>query len=121
MVRLLASQYSGENLEESFFILMQPILNRFDDAKDELLRGFSGMVQQSRYRLESAARELDAVSPMSILQRGYSMITDKKSGKLISSIDNVDEGAETTIRFADGTADAVITALNTLEENNEKL
>ena len=101
-IRLLASQYSGANLEESFFILIQPVLNRFDDMKEELLNGFSNIIREHRHRLDSNVRELYAVSPSSILERGYAILTDKKSGKLIKSAAEAAPGKEAEIRFHDG-------------------
>ena len=101
-IRLLASQYSGANLEESFFILIQPVLNRFDDMKEELLNGFSNIIREHRHRLDSNIRELYAVSPSSILERGYAILTDKKSGQLIKSAAEAAPGTEAEIRFHDG-------------------
>ena len=101
-IRLLASQYSGANLEESFFILIQPVLNRFDDMKEELLNGFSNIIREHRHRLDSNVRELYAVSPSSILERGYAILTDKKSGQLIKSAAEAAPGKEAEIRFHDG-------------------
>ncbi|MDC7228197.1 MAG: exodeoxyribonuclease VII large subunit [Spirochaetales bacterium] len=107
-IRLLASKYSGANLEESFFILIQPVLNRFDDMKEELITNFSNAVKDRRHRLDGAARELNAVSPQSILERGYTIMTDKQTGRLIKSAAEAEPGSEALVRFHDGTADVSI-------------
>lgn len=107
-IRLISSQYSGSKLEESFFILIQPILSQFDDLKDGLLSGFTEKIRESRYHLNSAIKELEAVSPQSILERGYTIITNKKTGRLIASVKDAKEETEAELRFHDGTASAVI-------------
>lgn len=115
-IKLIASQYSGRSLEESFFILIQPVLARFDDLKDELLDSFTDRIRDKRYRLDSAVRELNAVSPQSILERGYTIMTDRKTGKLIASAEQASAGTEAEVRFHDGTAEVLIK-----ENNIEKL
>ena len=120
-IRLLSSRYTGENLEESFYILMQPVLARFDDYKEELLSGFTGRVRDTRFRLEAAVRELEAVSPLAILKRGYSVVSEKDTGRLISSAADAAAGLEAEIRFHDGRASALITENYPMEETNEEL
>ncbi len=115
-IRLLASQYSGEKIEESFFILIQPVLSRFDDLKEELLSSFTEKIREKRYRLDTAANELNAVSPIATLKRGYTIITDKKNGRLIGSADAAVKSEDAVVRFHDGKADVKI-----LEVTDEKL
>ncbi|MBI9108325.1 MAG: exodeoxyribonuclease VII large subunit [Spirochaetales bacterium] len=107
-IRLLSSRYTGVNLEENFYILMQPVLSLFDDYKEELLSEFTGKIRETRYRLDSALRELNAVSPYSILKRGYSVVTERGTGRLIASASDAVPGTETEIRFHDGRASALI-------------
>ncbi|HAK44958.1 MAG TPA: exodeoxyribonuclease VII large subunit [Spirochaeta sp.] len=107
-IRLLASQYSGANLEESFFILIQPVLGRFDDLKEELISGFSDRIKDHRHRLETAVRELYAVSPQAILERGYTIMTDKESGRRLKSANDAKPGADALVKFHDGTAEVSI-------------
>lgn len=115
-IRLLSSQYTGSKLEESFFILIQPVLSRFDDLKESLLGGFTDRVREIRYQLDSAVKELEAVSPQSILERGYAIITEKNTGRLIASAEDAVPGTEAELKFHDGTASAVIR-----ENNSEEL
>ena len=101
-IRLLASRYSGENLEESFFILIQPVLSRFDDLKEGLLNSFTEKIREQRYRYETAIRELNAVSPQSTLERGYTIVTDRNTGRLIGSAVEAETGTDAVLRFHDG-------------------
>ncbi len=87
---------------------MQPVLSRFDDYKEELISGFTGKIREARVRFESAERELKAVSPFAILERGYSVVTESGTGRLISSAADAAPGLDAEIRFHDGSATAVI-------------
>ena len=106
-IRLLASRYTGENLEESFFILIQPVLSRFDDLKEELLGGLSEKLREHRYRLESAQRELMAVSPQAILERGYTLAVNKQNGELLDSVSKTEKNMEAELIFHDGKTDII--------------
>ncbi|MDC7126412.1 MAG: exodeoxyribonuclease VII large subunit [Spirochaetales bacterium] len=111
-IHLTASRYTGDSLEESFFIMLQPVLSRFDDLKESLLFNFRTMIKDHRLRLDALSRELEAVSPEAILKRGYSMVYDKNKGTLIKEASETQKGADIEIKFYDGTIDAQITGDN---------
>ena len=52
--------------------------------------------------------KLEAINPMQVLQRGYTLVTDRK-GRILSGVQEARETGNVSIRFADGTADAVVT------------
>ena len=54
-----------------------------------------------RSRLEQAQRQLQALSPVSILERGYALVFDS-SGKLLKSSEQVQSGDEISARLARG-------------------
>jgi exodeoxyribonuclease VII large subunit len=58
-----------------------------------------------RSRLEQIERQLRALSPIAILDRGYALIFDG-SGKLVKSSAQVEAGSEITARLAKGTVTA---------------
>ncbi len=51
---------------------------------------------------------LEAINPMKVLQRGYTLVTDRE-GRILSGVRQARETGNVRIRFADGTADAVVT------------
>ena len=51
---------------------------------------------------------LEAISPMKVLQRGYTLVTDRE-GRILSGVRQAREAGNVKIRFADGAADAVVT------------
>jgi len=59
-------------------------------------------------KVESTNRQLEAVSPQSILNRGYTITTRKKGGELIRSAADVKTGDKLLTRFVDGQVESVV-------------
>ncbi len=53
-------------------------------------------------RLQIAARTLHSVSPLATLDRGYAIVTDAASGRVLTRARDVDEGSDIRARLADG-------------------
>ena len=58
-------------------------------------------LREARARLEGTAARLESVSPLSVLSRGYALVTDR-AGLPITSAAGVKPGARLGLRFADG-------------------
>ena len=67
------------------------------------------MVEAKRVGLSGAMMRLDALSPLSVLDRGYSVVM--RDEHVVSSVLELDEGSNIVIRFKDGTAEANITTV----------
>jgi exodeoxyribonuclease VII large subunit len=108
-IRLLLGQFSPENLERNFRMLIQPALLRLDDAKEELVRGMKEICVSARHRLELIDREFEAASPMEILAKGYALVSDSETGTLLSNSAQTEEGKNISIRLAEGNLGARVT------------
>lgn len=53
-------------------------------------------------RLSSTIRHLDALSPLKVMERGYSLVYDEQESKLVKSIDDVHTGDLITVKVMDG-------------------
>lgn len=62
------------------------------------------IISKKQNALIKNVSKLDALSPLKVLSRGYSLATDK-SGKSITSIDEAKSGEEFSLKFHDGTAE----------------
>lgn len=58
-------------------------------------------------RLNQMRERLEAINPMRVLERGYTMITDR-SGRVLTGTRAAKEAEEIRIRFADGTVEAFV-------------
>jgi exodeoxyribonuclease VII large subunit len=105
--RLLIRPFSMEDLEYRFRAILQPRLVRFDDAKEGLLDALSGGVSELRRRLELALRGLEAGSPLAILERGFSVVVNEKTGKLVRRAADAGPGDRLAIRPLEGRITAI--------------
>ncbi|MNJ56891.1 Exodeoxyribonuclease 7 large subunit [compost metagenome] len=53
-------------------------------------------------RLSSTIRHLDALSPLKVMERGYSLVYDEQESKLVKSIDDIHPGDLITVKVMDG-------------------
>ena len=71
----------------------------------------------SAHRLAVAVGRLDALSPLKVMQRGYSLVYDEKK-RLIKSIEQVQPGDMVHIRLADGRLDCQVWAMQEEEKTD---
>lgn len=81
---------------------------RFDVLLERNANAARKILAARREKLGLRWAALDALSPLKVLTRGYSMILDGK-GTVLSSVSKVTEGGSVKIRFADGEASASVT------------
>ena len=82
-----------------------------DYVQHRLTAAFSETVQRKHRRFASLTAKLDAMSPLKVLARGYSMASDGH-GTLLRSVKQIKPGDRLTVRFADGSAAAVVEEVN---------
>ena len=101
-IKLLLRQFTPEHLERNFRILVQPVLLRVDDAKEALVRSLQDRLLEARHKLELSLRELEAGSPLEILKKGYSVVTDEASGRVITGASQTQAGKRIRVRLSRG-------------------
>jgi len=104
--RLLLKPFSLEDMEYRFRSILQPRLIRLDDAKDELVNSISDRCAAIRKKLELTTAVLEAGSPLSVMERGFSVVTDS-DGRIIRDAANVKRGGRLCIRPLNGTIHAI--------------
>lgn len=108
--RLIMNQFSRESLELRFRRIEQPLLLRFDDAKEALLEALSARVLDTRLAIERMSATLEAGNPRTILARGYAMVRDKTTGAIIRSSLDAQTGSLLEIIPEQGTITARVEA-----------
>ncbi len=99
--KLLVKNFSSENLELRFRSIEQPLLQRFEDAKDSLILSMNDLFNQKKQQLKFATNTLEQISPKSILERGFSLVFDEK-GNLIKDVNQTQLDEKLTINLAKG-------------------
>ena len=95
--------------------LLEKPAQEVDALYDSLLRSFETKVSNYKARLSQNLTALDALSPLKVLARGYSVA--KVSGKTLTSVKNAKIGDNLTLRVSDGTLECEIKDIG---ENNGK-
>lgn len=115
--KLLIKNFSPENLELRFRSIEQPLLQRFDDAKDNLILQMNNLINQKKQQLKIAINTLEQISPKSILDRGFSLVFDE-NGKLLRDASQTKVGENLTINLAKGKILANVNSVETIGEMN---
>lgn len=86
-----------------------------DDMEKQLRLAFERLQQRRRHRLGELARAAEALSPLGVLQRGYSLTANEK-GQTIKSAKEVRVGDRITTRVSEG---IVVSRVEATDNNPE--
>lgn len=107
-IKLMVKNFDPQNLELQVRSIEQPLLSRFDNAKDALFQNIIQKVRDTRQIIDNCVTVLENASPQTILDRGYSMVRNKETKKIIRSNLDVEIGAQVEIIPAKGKITAKI-------------
>lgn len=105
--RLMIKSFNPQNFEVQFRNIQQPLLNRYAYAKENLVKNMQDKIKDLRARILNNKTILENASPDTILQRGYSMVTDEE-GKIIRNADQVSSGSKIIVKPAQGSLKAIV-------------
>ncbi len=110
--RLLRSKQRLDELElrllhaiESKFPIYRQIL---DECYSRLSRSAERLLVDKKNRLEVCSNRLEALSPLKVLGRGYTLIEDTQSNALVKSVKQAQSKKEVRLVFHDGKVQATI-------------
>lgn len=112
--KILVKSFSPENLELRFRSIEQPLLQRFEDAKDSLILSMNDLLTQRKQQLKIATNTLEQISPKTILERGYSLVFDEK-GNIVKNANQVKPDSKIIVNPAKG---KIFANVESLEEQN---
>jgi exodeoxyribonuclease VII large subunit len=84
-IKLVLEQFKPEILSRHFQYMYQSFQIRFDDARESVIRLIKEYLTGIHHRLELVSNKLHSYSPLDILKRGYSVVTESKTGKILRS------------------------------------
>lgn len=90
--KLLLKSFSLESMELRFRNIEQPLLQRFDYGKENLLDSMSERVSGFKQRIVNAVQNLEGANPQTILARGYAMVRNSATGEIVRSPTQTKEG-----------------------------
>ncbi|UTD12977.1 exodeoxyribonuclease VII large subunit [Treponema denticola] len=107
-IRLMLNNFKPDSLELRFRNIQQPLLARFDNAKEEILSAMQERCKEFRQRLLVLNKILEGANPQGILDRGYSIVRNAETGKTIRSFSQVKEGENLLIQPSKGKIEAEV-------------
>lgn len=81
--------------------IIQNDRQRLDENISRLRRAAAHSLELKRARCQGAANHLTSLNPLSILQRGYAVVS-QAGGEIVKSINQVEPGQKISIRVSDG-------------------
>lgn len=100
--RFLLEHFKPDYLEKHFRYILQTLQMRYDDAKEKLINNTNETIKNYKHRLELLKNIFIFHSPLEILKRGYSIVRDLKTGKVIKTSDSVSAGSHIDITLHKG-------------------
>ena len=90
------------HLRQSLLDIVPQHSQRVDDLAEQLARGMSQLLKTEEARLAGLLDQLNALSPLSVLKRGYSITSLWDTDKVISSSQAVKKGDRVKTRLLQG-------------------
>lgn len=99
----------GRFLQQSPAARIRHDSNRLLGLKRSLLRAGVLPAEAARRRLQQAERALNAVSPLATLDRGYAIVSNDETGRILVDVDGVRPGDRIRAQLARGVLRATVT------------
>jgi exodeoxyribonuclease VII large subunit len=115
-IRLLLEQFAPENMRRNFEMLLQPYLVRLDDAKEAMLYGMRDCLTAAKHRVQLLSKTMESYSPLSVLERGYAVVTRTETGELVRRAADTEIGDHITVRMSEGRVQAEVEEIRDDEE-----
>jgi exodeoxyribonuclease VII large subunit len=96
---------------------LHELARRLDELESRLKRGMQRTVEASQQRLASHSASLNALSPLAVLERGYSLTKRVADGELIRDAAQLREGDQLSTLFARG---SVISEVRSVESDDDQ-
>lgn len=106
-LRLLLKSFDPENMHTRLLNIEQRLSERFDRAFDSMKSSMEELIKDRRRTIEHSREILENCNPQSILERGYSMVTDR-DGNIIRDAHKLNSGDQIKIRPAKGEIEATV-------------
>ena len=92
---------------------------RADNARKGLVQAMRAAHRSSKGDWDGLIRQLDALSPLKVMARGYSLVYDEKEKTLVKSLADVQLGDMVKVRLADGKLTAHVWGMEQMEDGQK--
>lgn len=110
-IKLRLSAFSPESAKAQLENRVSRVRMALDSSTTDMSYAIRDLLRDRKGKAELLRHKIMALSPLSVLERGYSMVTDK-DGNIIKDIDSIAVGSEIEIKMAHGKATAQVKEVN---------
>lgn len=94
---------SEKSVLRDFSDVLQSHAEKLDAKRQRLQQAYRALLEKNSSRFSALCSQLDALSPLSVLARGYAIVTHGGGEDLpLQSVSGVDPGAQVTVQLQDG-------------------
>ena len=105
--KYMLDKLNARNIKKNLIDKIQSYYVYIDNSKSDIENNIKHKIQLSSAQLSKLCANLDALSPLKILSRGYSVV--KRDEKIINSVNDISVNDSINIVVADGNFDAIVT------------
>ena len=115
-MKLLLKTVTPESMELQFRNIELPVLNRFDTVQKQLEQNMQTYIEEKRRKIAQCTQILENCNPQTIFDRGYSMVCDAETGRVIRNASDTAFGKKLLIRPSKGSIYAEVTKTSEVSE-----
>lgn len=101
--RVLAGHHPGERVAFA--------AKRWQSTSRQLEQAMNSIMKERKLKLYGTIGQLDALSPLKVMSRGYSLVYDADEKRLIKSVSDVQQGDNIQVKMSDGQIDCQVRSL----------
>ena len=105
-LQALQAKVGSANLER----VLQNRQLELDRITDKIVGSVNQRLQSGQNSLARLAAQIDAMSPLKVMARGFSVVS--KAGKFVSNASKLNVGDNINVKFCDGNIDCLVTVIN---------
>ena len=105
-LQALQARVGSANLER----VLQNRQLELDRITDKIVGSVNQRLQSCQNSLARLAAQIDAMSPLKVMARGFSVVS--KAGKFVSNVSKLNVGDNINVKFCDGNIDCLVTDIN---------
>lgn len=112
LTRSQTRQFTPHIMAEYFHRRLADSHLRLDDLHTQMQAKMELKLNKSRHTVEMLTRELRNLSPLAILDRGYAIVTNSQTRKIVSDATTASLGTRLGIRFAKGSVNVTVESVS---------
>lgn len=106
---------AGHNPQEQLIYARR----RTDTARRQLELRMQQILRQKQQKLGFGLKQLDALSPLKVMARGYSLVYDEQQEQLVKSVSQVVTGDRITVKLEDGQLNCQVQNIEEADNNGK--